>query len=70
MFFLCVTLAKNNHWISFLMPKVAFLSQLEGIKKKAIFSMQALFCVLEVRDRYLQVLQKRRRCEERGAGGS
>lgn len=49
MFFLCVTLAKNNHWISFLMPKMAFLSHLEGRKKKAIFSLQALFHVLEVR---------------------
>lgn len=47
MFFLCVTLGKNNSWISFLLPKTAFLSQLTGRKKKVIFSMQALLCVLE-----------------------
>lgn len=53
-----MTSGKNNSWISFLVPKMAFLSQLAGRKKKAVFSMWALLGVLEVRGLYLQVLER------------
>lgn len=53
-----MTSGKNNSWISFLVPKMAFLSQLAGRKERAVFILRALLGVLEVRGLYLQVLQK------------